>query len=562
MICASQLSVAYGEVAVLDGIDLEVAEGEFVVVAGASGSGKSTLLGALCGLVPHTTGATVGGELVVGGVDLRESGPSGFGKVCGWVGQVPEEQLVLRTPRAELALGPEVAGEPPAAVARSVEEAALALRVHELLDRDSRTLSGGEQQRVAIGAALTQHPRVLVLDEPTSQLDPVGGDELLGLLRRLNEEWGLTIVLAEHRLERCLPAATRVVALGGGRITFDGSPGGFCEWAPGAAPELATSASRLLAPLGRSADAVSVRSAQRALRESGIVVGAARADADADVQADIGSSASKDVDARPRLLRRGKGAEAPPALHAHGLWRELRDGKVLLRDVSLTVQPGEAVAVMGRNGAGKSTLLHLLAGIAKPDRGRVEAAGRVALMLQRPADHLLHERVGDELWEGADLSSAGLDHIPGFASRHPSELSGGELQRLAALVVTGQTAPSVLCLDEPTRGLDREARRRLAAQLAALRAAGTATVVATHDPEFAAEIAERVLMLAGGEVLVDAPAREVLGGGWYFATEIARVLRGAGDAITLEQGAAVLTAAARAAAKIQPQPMTAGENPC
>jgi energy-coupling factor transport system ATP-binding protein len=527
-----ELAYAGGE-PVLRGLDLEIGEGEFVVIAGASGSGKSTLLGALCGLVPHTTGGTLAGELTVGPCDLRTDGPDAFGRQCGWVGQDPEAQLVLGTPRGEIALGPQLRGDAPAAVARAVEEAALALHVHELLDREPRTLSGGEQQRVAIAAALAQHPRVLVLDEPTSQLDPVGGEELIALLRRLHEEWGMTVVLAEHRLERCLAAATRVIALDHGQIAFDGAPAAFCEWSAAQAPQLATGASKLLAPHGLAHRAVTVRDARAGLATLDLL------------PPEPGHTAAVEparAERRGLVDRlRGRSGQAPSALAVHGAWRELKSGAVLLRGVDLRIEPGAAVAIMGRNGAGKSTLLRALAGLDSLDRGRIERAGRVALLLQRPADHLLHERVADELWEGVDLVAAGLDGIPGLMDRHPSALSGGERQRLAALVVSGKDRPAVLCLDEPTRGLDRAARARLAAQLAALRAQGTATIVATHDPEFAAEVADRVVLLAGGEVLADAPAREVLSGGWAFATEVARVLRGAGGAITLDQGAALLS---------------------
>ena len=203
-------------------VTLTVEAGEFVVLAGGSGSGKSTLLRAAAGLVPHFHGGTFAGRLRCGGLDSRDHGPAELAAVAGTLFQDPETQVVMTTVRSELAFPLENRGWGPAAVARGVEEAALALGIAPLLDRSTRELSGGELQRVALGAALAGRPRVLLLDEPTSQLDPVAGDELLGVLRRINEEWGTAVIVAEHRLERCLPAADRVLALADGALAFDG----------------------------------------------------------------------------------------------------------------------------------------------------------------------------------------------------------------------------------------------------------------------------------------------------------------------------------------------------
>ena len=220
------LRYTYGGAAApsLDGVSLSVAPGEFVVVAGLSASGKSTLLRAACGLVPHFHGGTFAGRVVVGGLDTREHGAGDVSAVAGTLFQDPETQVVLGTVRHELAFPLENRGWAAPAVARGVEEAALALGLAGLLDRPTHELSGGELQRVALAAALAGRPRLLLLDEPTSQLDPVAGDELLGVLRRLNEEWGTAILLAEHRLERCLPAVDRVIELRDGRIVADEAP--------------------------------------------------------------------------------------------------------------------------------------------------------------------------------------------------------------------------------------------------------------------------------------------------------------------------------------------------
>src|SRR5207248_5478640 len=219
---------------------LDLEPGSFTVVAGGSGSGKSTLLRAACGLVPHFHGGVASGDFEVDGLSVRDAGPSELAAVCGTVFQDPESQLVMGTPHTEIALALEHRGESPGAVARGVEEAALALGIAPLLDRRVESLSGGEQQRVALGAALAGRPQLLVLDEPTSQLDPVAGDELIGLLRRLNEDSDVAVLLAEHRLERCLPAADRVIAMVDGRVGFDGTPEGFLGWAGHAAPALET----------------------------------------------------------------------------------------------------------------------------------------------------------------------------------------------------------------------------------------------------------------------------------------------------------------------------------
>jgi energy-coupling factor transport system ATP-binding protein len=202
----------------LSDLTLTVEPGELVVLAGRSGCGKTTLLRAGCGLVPHFFGGEAAGTLRVAGLDVRDHGPAELGREVGFVAQDPESQVVSTTVRAELELPLELRGDPPAARARAVEEVALALAIPHLLERATDTLSGGELQRVALAAALAPRPDLVLLDEPTSQLDPVAGDELIWLLRRLNEEWGTSFLLAEHRTERCLAAADRVIALTDGAL--------------------------------------------------------------------------------------------------------------------------------------------------------------------------------------------------------------------------------------------------------------------------------------------------------------------------------------------------------
>ena len=491
-------------------VSVEVEPGEFVVVAGLTGSGKSTFLGAACGLVPHFHGGELTGRVTVAGMDTREHGPGELASAVGTLLQDPETQVVMGTVRGEVAFPLENRGTSAAGIGRGVEEAALALGIAHLLERPTSELSGGELQRVALAAALAGRPELVLLDEPTSQLDPVAGDELIGLLRLLNEEHGTAVLLVEHRLERCLAAADRVLAFEAGTLAFDGRPREFLEWAP---PPLRTPVARLFVEAGLRPPPTGVKEARATLRSHGLAPAAAAP--------------------RPPVSRAG-----PPALRVRKLWHELPGGRAVLRSIDLALAPGERVALLGRNGAGKSTLLRHAAGLAKPTRGKVEASGRVALLAQHPSAYLVHERVGEETSAEA-LAAVGL---AAFADRHPRDLSGGERQLLALAIVTAGERPAALLLDEPTRGMDRAHKDRLADFVRRVAAEGTAVLVATHDAEFAAAAAERAVLLGDGEVIADGSTHELLAGGWYFATETARVLGADAGVVLPDEGAELLRA--------------------
>jgi energy-coupling factor transport system ATP-binding protein len=505
-------------------VSLEIAPGELVVLAGGSGSGKSTLLRAANGLVPHFHGGVFAGRASIAGLDTRAHGPGTLAGVVGSLFQDPESQVVMGTVRAELALPLENRGEVAAAVARGVEEVALALGIAHLLDRSTAELSGGELQRVALGASLVGRPRVILLDEPTSQLDPVAGDELIALLRRIGEDFDTAIALAEHRLERCLAFADRAVAMRGGRVVCDAPPAEFLAWACAEAPELATPGARLLFGLGLTPVA-GVKAARSTLRRAGLL-------------------ASGDDAGTGSVERRRPVSEA---LRFDRVWHELDRGRAILRGVSLSIGAGERVALMGRNGAGKSTLLRHAAGLMRPTRGKVRSAGRVALLLQNPSDYLVHERVEQEASAGA-LATVGLSDSA-LLGRHPRDLSGGEKQRLALAVVLDDPdhEAAAVCLDEPTRGMDRRRKDELAALLCELDAA---VIVATHDPEFVAAFAQRVILLADGAPIADGSPSEVLAGGTYFATETARILGGAGGALRPDDGVALVSGSVSARTEV------------
>jgi energy-coupling factor transport system ATP-binding protein len=523
-------------------VSLSVAPGEFCVVVGLSGSGKSTLLRAAAGLVPHFHGGSFAGTVIVGGLDTRDHTPSAIGAVAGTLLQDPETQIVMNTVRAELALALENLGGGAPSVARGVEETSLALGIGHLLDRATGELSGGELQRVALAAALVARPSLVLLDEPTSQLDPVAGDELIWQLRRLNQEADTAVLLIEHRLERCLAAADRVIAMADGAVVCDSDPRGFLEWAAEHEPTLQTPGARMLDELGLRPPPTGVKQARATLRAHGLLTGrdvsegesatSAKANPGRGLRARVGGSSIG------RLLGKGAG-EDQPALSMRGVWHEIHNGPAILRGLDLRLCPCEPVVLMGRNGAGKSTLLRHAAGLLAPTRGTVKRGGRVALLLQNPGDYFLHERVDAEAPPAA-LEQVGL---AGLGARHPRDLSGGQRQRLAlAIVLGGEEPAAILALDEPTRGMDRAAKRTLATWLSKRSGEGLAVLVATHDVEFAADFAKRAVLLADGRVIADGPIEEILSGGWYFTTEAARILDGAQGVLGPEQGVAVLRA--------------------
>ncbi|MFD7660161.1 ABC transporter ATP-binding protein [Actinosynnema sp. NPDC059797] len=515
MIRFEDVSVTYRDAAApaLSGVDLEVPEGELCLVVGRTGSGKSTLLRAVNGLVPHFTGGTLAGRVLVDGRDTRTHPPRELADVVGLVAQDPQAGFVTDSVEEELAYSMESLALPDAVMRKRVEETLDLMGLAELRHRPLATLSGGQQQRVAVGAALTAHPRVLVLDEPTSALDPGAAEDVLAALHRLVHDLGMTVLIAEHRLERVAQYADRVVWLpGGGRAPVAGPPGPVLADAPVAPPVV-----RLGQLAGWQPVPVSIRDARR-------LAGPLRERLAAPPAAPVapGGELLRVTDLRVRY----SAADA-------------------VRGVSLAVGAGERVALMGRNGSGKSSLLWAAQGTGKRSGGAVGVAGTdpaslepgprravVGLVPQQPADLLYLHAVGAECAQ-ADRESdrpAGtcrelLDRLaPGIPDdRHPRDLSEG--QRLAlALAVSLTPSPRVVLLDEPTRGLDYPAKTRLAATLRDLAERGHAVVLATHDVEFVAEYATRVVVLADGEVVADGPTAEVVTASPVFSPQVAKVL--------------------------------------
>ncbi|MGP8060800.1 MAG: ABC transporter ATP-binding protein [Acidimicrobiales bacterium] len=513
----------------LSHVDLAIGEGELCLVVGPTGSGKSTLLRAINGLVPHFSGGHLAGEVTVAGRSTRRFEPRELADVVGFVGQNPAASFVTDVVEDELAYTMENLGVAPAAMRRRVEDTLELLGLHELRDRSLLSLSGGQQQRVAIGAVLTASPRVLVLDEPTSALDPAAAEEVLASLARLVHDVGLTVVVAEHRLERVLPFADSVVLVpGDGRALVRGTPGEVMAHAPVAPP---------IVELGRLAGwdplPLSVRDARR--------LAAPLRERLAPLEPRL-----PDRDHRERAAGSRGGPGPGDGVVATTERLGVAYGEVVALDsVGLAVARGEVVALMGRNGSGKSTLLGQLAGQRRPSAGRVRVLGedpaglaprhlitRVGLVPQDAGLLLYGESVGAEC-ESADhdgglapgTAAATLERVlPSMpAHRHPRDLSEG--QRLAlALALVLAPAPPLVLLDEPTRGLDYPAKERLVGVLGDLSSSGHAIVVATHDVELVARVADRAVVLAAGDVVADGAAREVVCHSPVFAPQVAKVL--------------------------------------
>lgn len=499
-------------------VTLEIPEGEWWLVVGETGSGKSTLLNTMNGLVPQFSGGHFSGAVSIDGRRTERLVPRELADVVGVVGQRPESGFVADVVEDELAYTMENLGIAPDAMRRRVEDVLDLLRLAPLRNRAVTTLSSGQRQRVAIGAVLTASPRLLVLDEPTSALDPGAAEEVLAAVQRLVHDLGMTVLMAEHRLERVVEYVDRIVQVTDGSVTI-GSPDEMMAHSPVVPPVVA---------LGRVAGwdplPLSVRDARR---RAGPLHDMLRSAQTTDFSGDPGPDVDRPVVGSVSKLDATYGATT------------------VLKRVSMEVRAGEIVALMGRNGSGKTTLLRHLAGLIPPSAGQVQVTGGaphdldartlirgVGFVPDDPGVLLYAERLVDECHQ-VDLDAQltpGTTHalVATLLGRvdddvHPGDLSEG--QRLAlALATILAPEPPLLLLDEPTRGLDYPAKERLCEHLQVLAGRGHAVVLATHDVELVAEVATRVVVLADGEVVADGPTRSVVAHSPIFAPQVAKVL--------------------------------------
>jgi energy-coupling factor transport system ATP-binding protein len=536
MIALSHVSYSYPGAAspAIHDLSLSIAEGEFLLVCGPSGAGKSSFLRLLNGLVPHFYGGRFSGSVRLWGRDTLLHQPRDMADLVGFVFQDPESQFVVDVVEDEIVFGMENLGLPQTIMRRRAEEVLDQLGIAHLRRQRVSALSGGEKQRVAIAAVLAAQPHTLVLDEPTSQLDPHGAEEVLTALQKLNADLGLTIILCEHRLERVVQYADRILFFPGG---------------PGAAPKIGPTREMLgkiglVPPLQGLGRALGWEPLPLTIKEGRAFIGKGQATGNRQQTAPAPVSAQVPI-LNPQF-----------AISITGVTVRYGEHEALYR-LSLDARPGELLALMGRNGSGKSTLLKALVGLTRPSEGRISIGGRdiirtpteelartVGYVPQDPRSILYHDTLREELEftlrareQGTGnraqvaedkirktLASLGIAHL---AEAYPRALSGGEAQRAAlAAILVGD--PAVLLLDEPTRGLDYAAKADLAEQLRAICSAGRTVIMATHDVELAASCADRVALLGDGELVVEGPAAEVLGDSLFFSSQIAKLFPGSG----------------------------------
>jgi energy-coupling factor transporter ATP-binding protein EcfA2 len=442
---ADRLTFTYpdADTPALRDVSLEIEPGEVVAVLGPSGSGKSTLLRAFAGLVPHFHGGRFEGCVEIAGLDTRSARPAELAGTVASVFQDPEEQIVLSRVIPEVAFGLENVGTPPAEMLRRAHEALAAVGSEHLADRAVAELSGGELQRVCLASAVALRPQLLLLDEPTSQLDPDGAEAFLEHVVGL----GIAVLISDHRPRRVLEHADRVLFLDAGKVLIDAAVPAAKAW------------------LGENRP---------------IWLGAS---------------------GNGRVATQGE-----PLCRLEGVQFAYRAGLPVVDGIDLELRRGEIVALGGANGTGKTTIAKLAAGLLTPDAGTAELRGRAAMLLQDPSRYCIRERADEEVAVGvrgdrrralAALAELGL---AGMASRHPRDLSTGERERLALASVL-VTDPDVLVLDEPTRGVDPQRKAELA-ELLHDGSGRRATLVVTHDEQFARIVADRSITLEREALLV------------------------------------------------------------
>jgi len=510
MISIKNLSYYYpnSETPVLDNIDLTIREGEFILLLGPSGCGKSTLVQCLNGIIPKVSGGTLKGEIIVNGKDVSKYKVYQMSSDVGMVFQNPDAQLFGLTIEEDAAFGPENLGIEREEIQKRVDRSLGVVGIEKLREKFTFTLSGGEKQRTAIAGSLAMQPRILILDEPTSDLDPRGTREVLETIKQLNHDLAMTIILIEHKIDEVIGLADRTIIMDNGRIILDGKT---CDVftqnidqleSIGINPPQVVSLSRIL----------NVKPSRKAILS--------RLDTMKGSFNQISETRSHE--------------DYPPHVVFENVKFNYEDGTEALNGVNLTMGKGEFIALIGPNGSGKTTLLSCLIGLIRPTSGRIlidgqdirkrgvsDLAQEVGYLFQNPDLQLFADTVSGEVEFGlknrpfdSDViekkvaNALEMMELTKYSDRHPHSLSRGERQRLAVASILSME-PDILVLDEPTTGQDRGHLSKFLHRMKRLNHAGKTIILITHDMRIVADYADRTIIMEGGKILIDDETHKV-----------------------------------------------------
>ena len=518
----------------LENVSLKVEQGEFLVLCGKSGSGKSTLLRHLKTVLTPNGKRT--GEILFRGVPLSKVSDREQAEKIGFVMQNPDDQIVTDKVWHELAFGLESLGCDQKTMRARVAEMACYFGIQDWFHRDVCNLSGGQKQLLNLASIMAMQPEVLILDEPTSQLDPIAASDFLNTVRKINRELGTTVIITEHRLEDIFPYADRAVVMDGGKVIADDAPRNVGKLLYEQHHPMFTA---MPTPVRVFYGAAGVGECPLTVREGRSWL----------------SKAFPQTPQYPAIPAPELSEEtAPSALSLKELWfRYEKDSPDILRGVSAEVPKGSLYAILGGNGAGKSTTLKAICGICKPYRGKVTLFGKqidkyknrqlfshcLAMLPQDPKSLFVKKTVREDLEEMTKdkaliEETAATCQITSLLDSHPYDLSGGEQQR-AALAKVLLTQPKLLLLDEPTKGIDSFFKETFAEILANLKKQGITIVMVSHDVEFCARYADLVTMFFDGQILTTDTPRRFFGSNSFYTTAAHRMSRHVFDmAVTVE----------------------------
>ncbi len=510
----------------LDGVDVSVRQGEFLLICGASGCGKTTLLRLMKREIAPYGKKT--GEILYKGEPLESLEPSLAASRIGFVAQNPDEQIVTDKVWHELAFGLENLGVESNKIRRRVAETASFFGIHNWYRKNTYELSDGQKQILNLASVMVMQPEILLLDEPTSRLDPIAAGEFIAALQKLNRELGLTVIIVEHRLEELFPVADRVLAMENGRVLLEGAPRSVSEGLKGHPLEAGLPC------------AVRIFNALSAGGECPMTVREGRDYLENNFSAACGASVPLKKETKKETVLEAKGV----------CFKYGKNTAEVVSELDFKAGRGEVVTILGGNGSGKTTTLNILAGLEKPYKGKVKLSGKkltdfkgsslysgkLAYLPQNPKSLFIKETVGGDFEDvlstlGAPDPKAeaveaakrfGVEHI---LNMHPYDLSGGEIQKCAICLLM-LSHPQVVLLDEPTKGIDAAGKLMLANLIAELKAEEKTVVAVTHDIEFAALVSDRCAMLFDGRIISEGAPREFFSGNNYYTTAASRISRG------------------------------------